>query len=254
MAFATAALAAAPYVLNALGGIFGKKKKYIDAAEMERRFGAQAITDRAQQLAQSILASPYGQQLLAGAAQTGSRFQNEMSRRAAASGLSPDTGASAGAGMFATSAAASAASNLENRARSDIYSEALPVAQNLVQQELAAEQAKIAGQNAEPSTFQKIAAAAGAAAQGLQAAGVGAPKPEAKPAAVVTPGATAPLQTGPEQFTVAGAGAPAPGMEASAPNTTMPPAQPDLMQRIRASRFDYVAPRAARAAGRGFSR
>ena len=32
--FITAALQASPYILNALGGIFGKKKKYLDPEMM----------------------------------------------------------------------------------------------------------------------------------------------------------------------------------------------------------------------------
>jgi len=203
-----AVLAAAPYVLNALGGFFGKKKKYLDAAEMERRFGPQAVSDRAQKLYQMIHSSPYGQALLAQAAQAGQEFNTQTQRNASASGLSPETGATSGASMFATSAGASAASNLENQTNAGIYGQALPAAQQEVANEAAAEAAKYADQNATPSGFQKIAAAAGQVAGGLSAAGVGAPAAAAKPAAVVTPGATAPLPSGVEQF--------------QQPNTTMP--------------------------------
>jgi len=206
-----AVLAAAPYVLNALGGIFGRKHKYMDAAEVERRFGAQAVSDRAQKLYQMIHSSPYGQALLAQAAQAGQEFNTQTQRNAAASGLSPETGATSGASMFATSAGASAASNLENQTNAGIYgNDALPEAQRELQNEMiAAEQAR-AEQNAQPTTFQKIAAAAGQVAGGLTAAGVGAPKAAPKPAAVVTPGATAPQPEGVQQFQV------------QQPNTTMP--------------------------------
>ena len=242
-----AVLAAAPYVLNALGGLFGKKKKYLDAAEMERRFGAQAVSDRAQKLYQTILSSPYGQSLIAQAGQAGQEFQTQMNRNAANSGLSPDTGATSGASMFATSAAANAASSLENQAKTGIYGEALPAAQQMVADEAAAERAKYAGQNAELSPFQKIAAAAGQIAGGAGAAGVGAaPAVAAHPGAVVTPGATAPQAPGVTGFEAPGVHS-ALGQPAMMPNTTMPPPAglTDMVtarNRIR----NMTAPRASR--------
>lgn len=155
------ALKAAPYVLGALGGLFGKKKKYIDPEELKRRYGPQAIAGDTTALAQFILNSPYGQQLLANAAEQGQSFQNEMNSRAAASGLGPASGAQSGTSDFATSAAGQAQGSLERGVRSGIFEAAMPIAaqQNARFAELAL--ANQNARNAEPSMFQKIAAASG---------------------------------------------------------------------------------------------
>jgi hypothetical protein len=231
-----AVLAAAPYVLNALGGLVGKKKKYLDARELERRFGAQAVSERAQKLYQTILASPYGQQLIAQASQAGQEFQTATSRKAAEAGLSPDSGASSGTSTFATGAAASAASNLEAQQKAGIYGQVLPAAQQMVAAEAAAEGNKYADQNATLTPFQKIAAAAGQVAGGLGAAGVG------QPTAAVTPG-TAPQPTGFEAPGVASAQATPPLM----PNTTMPPPAGLIDMVTARNRIrNMTAPRASR--------
>lgn len=163
--FIQAALVAAPYILNALGGVFGKKKKYLNPEVMQQKYGSRAVAKETQDIANFILNSPYGQQLLAGAAESGQNLQTEMDARAAQSGLSPDTGASSGASTFATSAGAQAQGNLERQTKAGIWQAALPIAQQQVAQRAALEQSNLADQNAQPSLFQKIAAASGQLAQ-----------------------------------------------------------------------------------------
>src|SRR6267142_351409 len=102
--FIAAALTAAPYVLNALGGVFGGKKKYIAPEMLRQKYGPAAVAKDAQALSNYILNSPYGQQLMAQAAEAGQGLQGEQNSRAAASGLSPDTGGESGASTFATAA------------------------------------------------------------------------------------------------------------------------------------------------------
>lgn len=173
--FIQAALMAAPYVLNALGGVFGRKKKYIDPEELRRKYGPRAIAQDAQQLQQFILNSPYGQQLLATAAEQGQGLQTDMASRLAGAGLSPDSGGQSGAGDFAASAATQAQAGLERGVKSDVLRTAMPIAANMeqgYQQQAIDNQAQ---RNLDPSTFQKIAAASGQLAAGGTAAGVGAP-------------------------------------------------------------------------------
>jgi hypothetical protein len=166
--FIAAALTAAPYILNALGGIFGKKKKYIDPEELRQKYGPQAIGRDTQAISNFILNSPYGQELMKQAATSGQELQTNLASNAASAGLSPDTGASSGASDFATAAAPQAQAALEGQTKAGIWQAALPIAagQNASYADLA-----LANQNAanqEPSTFQKIAAASGQLAQGVQ--------------------------------------------------------------------------------------
>ena len=158
--FIQAALTAAPYVLNALGGIFGTKKRYIDPEELRSKYGPQATAKDTQSLVNFILNSPYGQELMKQAAEAGQGLQTEMAQRAASAGLSPETGGESGASTFATSAAAQAQTGLERQAKASLWQAALPVAaqQNAAYSELAL--ANQAARNEEPTMFQKIAAAA----------------------------------------------------------------------------------------------
>lgn len=110
------------------GGLFGKKRKHIDPEYLRQHFGNKAIADDTTELANRILNSPYGQQLLANAATSGQNFQTSMAAKAAASGLDPSSGASAGAGDFATSAGAQAQNTFERGVRSDVYQQAMPIA------------------------------------------------------------------------------------------------------------------------------
>ncbi len=186
-----AALMAAPYVLNALGGIFGKKKKYMDPETMKRLYGPQAIADETQQISNFILNSPYGQELLKNAATSGQNFQTEMASRAAQSGLDPSAGADSGASIFATGAATQAQNALEGQTKSGVWQSAMPIAAQNVAARAALAQNNMADQNAEPSMFQKIAAAAGGAVQPMRSGptpNAVAPAPVANTAALRAPG------------------------------------------------------------------
>lgn len=161
--FIQAALTAAPYILNALGGIFGNKKKYIDPEELKSKYGPAAIAGDAQKMMQFILNSSYGQQLMSTAATQGQDLQTNMAANAAASGMDPSSGASSGASTFAAAAAPQAQAGLERGVKSNILQAAMPIAaqQNAGYAQLAL--ANNAERNATPSMFQRIAAAAGPA-------------------------------------------------------------------------------------------
>jgi len=111
-----------------LGGVFGKKRKHIDPEYLRAHFGPQAIAKDTTELANFIMNSPYGQQLLASAAESGQNFQTDMAARAAASGLDPSSGGQAGAGDFATSAAGQAQNTFERQTKQGFYEAAMPLA------------------------------------------------------------------------------------------------------------------------------
>lgn len=170
--FLAAALQAAPYVLqgiSALGGIFGKKKKYLDNEALRQMYGPNAIGKDTSELSNYILNSPYGQQLMASAAEQGQGLQTDMNARAAASGLSPETGASSGASDFQVSAGNQAQTGLERQTRAGIIQSAMPIAADLVGSRMQAALGQQSQQNADPSTMQRIGAAAGQTAAGLPA-------------------------------------------------------------------------------------
>jgi hypothetical protein len=160
-----AALKAAPWILkgiSALGGVFGKKRKYLSPEMAHKKYGPQALAARTQELQNFILSSPYGQQLLGGAAQSAQQMQSDVASRAAGSGLGPSGGAESGANIFAGGVASGAGNVLRGDVQKSVWQSALPEAQRMLANEQELEMAGIAGRNAEPSTFQKIAAAAGA--------------------------------------------------------------------------------------------
>ena len=114
-----------------LGGIFGKKRKHIDPEYLRAHFGPQAVARDTTDLANYIMNSPYGQQLLANAAESGQNFQTDMAARAAASGLDPSSGGQAGAGDFATSAAGQAQNTFERGTKAGFYQSAMPLAADM---------------------------------------------------------------------------------------------------------------------------
>lgn len=176
-----AALMAAPYVLNALGGLFGKKKKYIDPEMLRQKYGPQAIAKDAQQLSNYILNSPYGQQLLTQAAEMGQGLQTEMASRSAQSGLDPSSGGESGASTFAAAAAPQAQAGLERQTKAGIWQAALPIAASQNAQLAGLELANQEGRNSELSPFDKIASAAG---QITGVVGTGGPRPSLPTAAL----------------------------------------------------------------------
>jgi len=160
-------MAAIPYILQGasmLGGVLGTKKKYIDPEYLRKHFGADAVTKRAQELFSKIMSSPYGNQLMSSAAEQGQRLQTDMGARAAASGLSPDTGGQSAASDFATSAAAGATDSLQRAGRAQVYGDTLPLAQQMVDRERELYLANNAERNATPSTWQRVGNVASQAA------------------------------------------------------------------------------------------
>src|ERR1043165_9345784 len=88
------------------GGILGGQRKHIDINWLREKFGAKAISDEAVQLFNHILNSPYGQSIMANAAEQGQQFGRNVNQASAAAGLSGGgAGADSGTGIFATSAA-----------------------------------------------------------------------------------------------------------------------------------------------------
>jgi hypothetical protein len=132
------------------------KPKQFDQEYMRTHFGPEAVAARAQELSQRIMASPYGQQLMASAAESGQGLQTDMARRAAESGLSPDTGGQSAASDFATSAASQAQGAFERGAKSNVFQNSLGVAQGMVDAERQNALANQAETNAQPNMWQKI--------------------------------------------------------------------------------------------------
>jgi hypothetical protein len=156
-----AALIAAPYILNALGGIFGKKRKYVDPEMLRRKYGPDAIAADTQRIANNILNSPYGQQLLAHAAVSGQQLQSNLASNAAASGMGNGSGASSGASDFAAATAPQAQAALEGQTRAGVWQSAMPLAAQFNQNLMGVEERANEYNNQQPSTFEKIAGAAG---------------------------------------------------------------------------------------------
>lgn len=191
MAFA----AAIPYILQGaslVGGMMGKKKKAIDPEWLREHFGAKSIADETQKLANFIMNSPYGQQLMASAAESGQALQNDMAVRASQSGLSPEAGGQSPVGDFATSAAGQAQSGYERQVRSGVTQSAMPIAAGTIGNTMQAWLASKMAADAQPTTMQQIGAAAGQAAS--MAPPTAAPSaataaPAAAPMAVAAPAA-----------------------------------------------------------------
>jgi len=119
------------------GAIFGGKRKHIDPTWLEQNFGSHAVSDEALQLFNGILNSPYGQHIMANAAEQGQQFARDTNRQAAQAGLQgPD--ATSGAGVFATSAAQGASDSLQRGVQSDFYQMVLPIAQQNVRDRMMA--------------------------------------------------------------------------------------------------------------------
>lgn len=165
-----ALMAAAPYLLQGaslLGGIFGNKRKHIDPEYLRQKFGPAAVSKDALELSNYIINSPYGQQLLANAAESGQQFENATNAATAASGLGAGGGASSGTGIFATSAGGQAQSGMERAVRGNIYQQAMPIAAQGVEGRQATYLADLQGggyQDDKASMWQKIGEAAGQAA------------------------------------------------------------------------------------------
>jgi len=158
--------------LSALGGIFGRrKKKYMDPAMYNQLFGAKAIGNRTQELVNQIANSPYGQQLMQSAAEQGQALQTGLNRGAATAGFGPAGGAQSGASDFGVAAAPAAVGALQRGVTSNLWANAMPIAQGMVQREGDVALGNLAEQNAEPTLLSRVGGAASAALAGMQPGG-----------------------------------------------------------------------------------
>lgn len=156
--------------LSGIGGIFGRKKqKYLDPAMYNQLFGAKAIGARTQELVNQIINSPYGQQLMQGAAEQGQALETGLNRQAAMSGFGPAGGAQSGASDFAVAAGPAAVGALQRGVTSDLWKNAMPIAQGMVQREGDLAMGNLAAQNAEPTMLARLGKGAAAAMAGMQA-------------------------------------------------------------------------------------
>ena len=149
--------------LSALGGIFGRKKrKYMDPAMYNQLFGAKAIGQRTQELVNQIMNSPYGQQLMQSAAEQGQQLQTNLNRSAAESGFGPAGGAQSGASDFGVAAAPAAVGALQRGVTGNLWQNAMPIAQQMVQNEGQLALGNLEAQNNEPTLLGRLGPAAAA--------------------------------------------------------------------------------------------
>jgi hypothetical protein len=157
--------------LGALGGIFGRRKqKYMDPAMYNQLFGAKAMGARTQELVNQISNSPYGQQLMQQAAEQGQGLQTGLNKAAAENGFGPAGGASSGASDFGVSAGGQAVNALQRGVTSNLTQNAMPIAQQMVQNEGNLALSNMAAQNAEPTLMGRIGNAASTALSGVSGA------------------------------------------------------------------------------------
>lgn len=153
--------------LSMLGGIFGRRKqRYMDPAMYNQLFGAKAIGERTQQLVNQIANSPYGQKLMQDAAVQGQELQTGLNRSAAMSGFGPAGGAQSGASDFGVAAAPQAVGALQRGVTSNLWANAMPIAQGMVQREGDLALSNMNAQNAEPTIWGRIGQAASGAMAG----------------------------------------------------------------------------------------
>lgn len=155
--------AAIPWIFKGaslLGGLFGKKKKKIDINWLSQHLGPAALAKRTQEIANNLLNSAYGQKLMTSAAEQGSLFANEMNARAARAGLSPDTGGQSAASDFTTAAGEGAGASFKRDVQSNMYQEAAPMAQEQLNREYEAYLQNLEQENAQQSTWEKVASVA----------------------------------------------------------------------------------------------
>lgn len=137
--------------LSLAGGIFGKKRKYIDPAMLDRMYGSTAIGQHANELVNVLQNSPYGQALLQQAAEQGQQLQTGLAAARASTGQGPSGGVNSGASDFGVAAAPQAAGALQRGVKAGLWQTALPIASDLVSQERALAVGNNADQNANPT-------------------------------------------------------------------------------------------------------
>lgn len=152
--------------LSLAGGLAGalRKPKTPDVNYMQKHFGEGALADRASALAQKLMSSAYGQQLIGGAAETGQQMANSMAARAAQSGFGASEGAESGASTFATGAASGAANSMMNQAKTGILGEATQQAATALNNERQQYIEGVQAANERPNAWQQIGNVAGQAA------------------------------------------------------------------------------------------
>jgi hypothetical protein len=163
-------------IMQAAGG-----KKTIDPEWLKQHFGATAVTEEMITLFNSIINSPYGQQIMTDAASQGSQFESALRSNVAQAGLGAGEGGTSGASIFSESAAGGATKSLQGQARAGIFQQTLPIAANLVNARLNA----YMGQPAmnQPTPMASLGAAIGnAAGTGLANVDWGAKTPSPPPA------------------------------------------------------------------------
>lgn len=154
--------------LSALGGIFGRKKrKYMDPAMYNQLYGAKAIGDRTQQLVNQIINSPYGQQLMQGAATQGQELQTGINRSAEQAGFGASGGAQSGASDFGVAAAPQAVGALQRGVTGNLWQGAMPIAQQMVNREGQLALDNMESQNNEPTLMGRIGQAASGVMSGM---------------------------------------------------------------------------------------
>lgn len=210
------------------GGIMqatGKnKQKSIDPNWLKQHFGAQAVNEEMLTLYNRILNSQYGQQLMAGAAEQGQQFENNVNRQSAAAGFGPGGGADSGASIFSSAAAGQAGAGLQRGVQGSIMQSALPAAQSLVRDRMNAvvnsEQSRLESNAASPSPMQTLGGmlsrganagmAAGAPAPGAAAMAQAAPSmqaPRGMDPTLMNQAANSPVMVSPRGTTMANVGA-----------------------------------------------
>jgi hypothetical protein len=113
-----------------------------------------------------IVNSPYGQQLMQQAAVQGQGLQTGLDKQAAVSGFGPAGGASSGASDFGVSAGPQAVGALQRGVTGDLWKNAMPIAQGMVQREGDIALGNLAEQNAEPTMLSRLGQGAAAALSG----------------------------------------------------------------------------------------
>jgi len=184
MAVAALALGGAS-LLGSILGALGGKNKTLDPEVLKRLFGAEAINEETMKLFNTIIGSPYGQNLLREASLRGGQISQGISQRLAAAGLAGG-GAETGVGSFAATAGQSAGDLLTSQARSGVFGQAMDAASQIVRDRMAAYTNSQLQQQGQPSTLQQIGGAlSGAAGIGLAALptkSAAAPAPTGAPA------------------------------------------------------------------------
>ena len=159
--------------LSALGGIFGKKRKYMDPFMYNQMFGARAIGKRTQEIVNEIANSPYGQQLMQQAAEQGQQLQTNLNRAQATAGFGPAGGAQSGASDFGVAAAPQAVGALQRGVTAGFTEKAMPIAQQLVANEGQLHLNNLQAENEEPSMLGKLGGAAATALSGMSGGNYG---------------------------------------------------------------------------------